>query len=66
MAQKLSGEQERFLRWLRRGEGRSQPKYATKGFFSKSTIESLIKRGLVIDDWAKGYFTATEEGGLRW
>lgn len=52
-------EQERLLNWLKSGAG-SRAKLSVHGFFSEATIKSLLDKGLIRDDWAKGYYTATE------
>ncbi len=57
--QKLTDEQQRLLNWLKAGAG-SQPKISVDGLFSHSTIKSLLRTGLIIDDWCNGYYTAKE------
>ena len=53
---KLTDEQKRLLRWLEAGAG-SQSKTSVMAGFSRVTLESLIRKGLVTDDFAIGYYS---------
>ena len=59
MKAKLSPEQERLLNWLKAEEG-GKPATLVMEWFSKSTINSLIWRGLIRGDWETGHFTIQE------
>jgi len=58
---KLTDEQARLLRWLKAGGG-SQSKISVITGFSKSTIDNLLKQGLITDDWTIGYYSIKAKG----
>lgn len=58
---RLTPEQRRLLNFLIRGDG-SIAKSAASMRFSKRTVESLLDRGLIRDDYSMGYYSITETG----
>jgi len=61
MNKKLSPEQERLLNYLKAGQG-SQPKTHIVGLFSRTTVDSLIDKALIIDSFADGCYKVNSGG----